>query len=121
VQFGSFVALGDSFTEGIGDPYPDGTYQGWADRFARQLAATSAGLTYANIAVRGKLVAQVIDEQVPVAIRLAPDLVSIAAAAAVRAGLAHHPAAGPGVGAQLRRAVAQPTAPRGVQRRWHRA
>ena len=77
--FGSFVALGDSFTEGIGDPYPDGTYQGWADRFARQLAATSAGLSYANIAIRGKLVAQVIDEQVPVAIRLAPDLVSIAA------------------------------------------
>jgi lysophospholipase L1-like esterase len=79
VPFASFVALGDSFTEGIGDPYPDGSYQGWADRFARHLAATSPGLAYANIAIRGKLVAQVIDEQVPVAIGLAPDLVSIAA------------------------------------------
>jgi lysophospholipase L1-like esterase len=79
VPFGSFVALGDSFTEGIGDPYPDGTSQGWADRFARQLAATSPGLTYANLAVRGKLLGQVINEQVPAAIRLAPDLASIAA------------------------------------------
>jgi lysophospholipase L1-like esterase len=79
VPFGSFVALGDSFTEGIGDPYPDGTYQGWADRFARQLAATSPGLTYANLAIRGKLLGQVIDEQVPAAIRLGPELVSIAA------------------------------------------
>lgn len=79
MPFGSFLALGDSFTEGIGDPYPDGTYQGWADRFARHLAAAAPGLTYANIAIRGKLVGQVIDEQVPAAIRLAPDLVSIAA------------------------------------------
>jgi lysophospholipase L1-like esterase len=79
VPFRSFVALGDSFTEGVGDPYPDGTYQGWADRFARHLAATLAGLTCANLAIRGKLVGQVIDEQIPPAIRLAPDLVSIAA------------------------------------------
>ena len=79
MPFGSFAALGDSFTEGIGDPCPDGTYQGWADRFARYLAASSPGLTYANLAVRGKLLAEVIDEQVPAAIRLAPDLVSIAA------------------------------------------
>src|SRR4029077_7324525 len=63
----------------MGDPCPDGTYQGWADRFARHLAASSPGLTYANLAIRGKLLAQVIDEQVPAAIRLAPDLVSIAA------------------------------------------
>jgi lysophospholipase L1-like esterase len=79
VPFGSFVALGDSFTEGIGDPYPDGTHQGWADRFARYLAATSPGLAYANLAIRGKLLGQVIDEQVPAAVRVEPDLVSIAA------------------------------------------
>lgn len=79
MPFGSFVALGDSFTEGIGDPYPDGTYRGWADRFARYLAAASPGLTYANLAVRGKLLGQVIDEQVPAAARLRPDLASIAA------------------------------------------
>ncbi|MGH3301893.1 MAG: SGNH/GDSL hydrolase family protein [Streptosporangiaceae bacterium] len=79
MPFGSFVALGDSFTEGVGDPQPDGSYQGWADRFARYLAATSPSLTYANLAIRGKVLGQVIDEQVPAAIRLAPDLVSIAA------------------------------------------
>jgi lysophospholipase L1-like esterase len=79
VPFGSFVALGDSFTEGVGDPHPDGGIQGWADRFARSLAALSPHLRYANLAVRGKLLGQVIDEQVPEAVRLAPDLVSIAA------------------------------------------
>jgi lysophospholipase L1-like esterase len=75
----SFVALGDSFTEGVGDPYPDGTYRGWADRFAAHLAAAAPPLTYANLAVRGKLLGQVIAEQVPVAASLAPDLASIAA------------------------------------------
>jgi lysophospholipase L1-like esterase len=75
----SFVALGDSFTEGVGDPYPDGTYRGWADRFAAQLAAASPGLRYANLAIRGKVLRQVVDEQIPAAIALAPDLVSIAA------------------------------------------
>jgi lysophospholipase L1-like esterase len=79
VLFGSFVALGDSFTEGVADPYPDGTYQGWADRFARSLATVSPGLRYANLAIRGKLLGQVIEDQVPAAVRLAPDLVSVAA------------------------------------------
>src|SRR5580658_920086 len=76
---GSFVALGDSFTEGVGDPYPDGSCQGWADRFARELAAVSPGLQYANLAIRGKLLGQVVSEQVPAAAALAPDLVSLAA------------------------------------------
>lgn len=77
---GSFVALGDSFTEGVGDPYPGGgAYRGWADRFAQSLAAVSPDVRYANLAIRGKLLGQVIDEQVPEAIRMAPDLVSIAA------------------------------------------
>jgi lysophospholipase L1-like esterase len=75
----SFVAVGDSFTEGVGDPYPDGTFRGWADRFAEHLAAASPGLRYANLAIRGKVLRQVIDEQIPAAIALAPDLVSIAA------------------------------------------
>jgi lysophospholipase L1-like esterase len=73
------VALGDSFTEGYGDFYPDGSCRGWADRFAGHLAAVAPGVTYANLAIRGKLLRQVVDEQVPVAAALAPDLVSIAA------------------------------------------
>ena len=31
-SIGSFVALGDSFTEGVGDPYPDGSLQGCVAR-----------------------------------------------------------------------------------------
>ncbi len=84
-EIGSFVALGDSFTEGLGDPYPDGPghwglgYRGWADRFAERLAAEQPGLRYANLAVRGKVVREVVAGQVPAAIAMAPDLVSIAA------------------------------------------
>jgi lysophospholipase L1-like esterase len=73
------MALGDSFTEGVGDPYEDGSLQGWADRFARELAAASPGLEYANLAIRGKLLRQVMTKQVPAAVTLAPDLVSLAA------------------------------------------
>src|SRR6266702_8827869 len=79
-EIGSFVALGDSFTEGLGDPYADGSgYRGWADRFAERLAKDNPGLRYANLAVRGKVIAEVATDQVPRAIAMAPDLVSIAA------------------------------------------
>jgi lysophospholipase L1-like esterase len=78
-SIGSFAALGDSFTEGLNDPGPGGGYRGWADRFAEILAATGPGFRYANLAVRGKLLGQVVAEQVPVAVTMAPDLVSIAA------------------------------------------
>jgi lysophospholipase L1-like esterase len=76
----SFVALGDSFTEGLDDPRADQAgYLGWADRFAEMLAGYQPGLRYANLAVRGKLLREVIEEQVPRAIGMAPDLVSLAA------------------------------------------
>jgi lysophospholipase L1-like esterase len=75
----TFVALGDSFTEGVGDPWPDGSWRGWADRAAERLAVVSPDLRYANLAIRGKLLGQVISDQVPVAERLRPDLVSLAA------------------------------------------
>ena len=80
VQIGTFVALGDSFTEGLDDPRADQAgYLGWADRFAQMLAGQQPGLRYANLAVRGKRLGQVADEQVPQAIAMAPDLVSLAA------------------------------------------
>lgn len=75
----SFVALGDSFTEGLDDPGPVGRHRGWADRFAETLSEHSPGLRYANLAVRGRRLGQVVAEQVPAAIELAPELVSIAA------------------------------------------
>jgi lysophospholipase L1-like esterase len=80
VQIGTFVALGDSFTEGLDDPRADQRgYLGWADRFAQMLATQQPGLRYANLALRGKRLAQVADGQVPQAVAMAPDLVSLAA------------------------------------------
>jgi len=75
----SFVAVGDSFTEGMNDVLPDGTLAGWADRFAALLAQRDPRTRYANLAVRGRLLDQVISEQVPVAIANHPDLISFSA------------------------------------------
>lgn len=76
-----FAAVGDSFTEGMCDDLrPDGRYRGWADLVAQRLAdlAGRDGISYANLAVRGRLVRQVVDEQVPQAVALQPDLASLA-------------------------------------------
>ncbi len=75
----SWVAMGDSFTEGLSDVGPDGSYVGWADRLARILAARDPNFCYANLALRGKLLREIIDEQVPVVQRVRPDLVTICA------------------------------------------
>ena len=80
----SFVALGDSFTEGLNDTEdfegsgPGGGFRGWADRLAGLLAAEYPGLRYANLAVRGRLLRQIVADQVPTAAEMAPGLVSIA-------------------------------------------
>ncbi len=78
-EIGSFAALGDSFTEGLKDPDPDGGFIGWADRVAAVLAGQVPGFRYANLAIRGKRLPEVVAEQVPRAVELAPDLVSLAA------------------------------------------
>ncbi|WP_083502252.1 SGNH/GDSL hydrolase family protein [Sphaerimonospora mesophila] len=77
----SYVAVGDSFTEGLNDPGLNGTsgFRGWADRVAERLARIEPGFRYANLAVRGKLLDQIVEDQVPRAVRLAPDLVSLCA------------------------------------------
>ncbi|OLT26481.1 SGNH hydrolase [Actinomadura sp. CNU-125] len=77
----TYVALGDSFSEGLNDPYPgeDDRFRGWADRLAEHIAARHPGLRYANLAVRGKLVRQVVEDQVPRAVEMAPDLVTFCA------------------------------------------
>ncbi|MFS2241301.1 SGNH/GDSL hydrolase family protein [Microbacterium sp. OR16] len=76
-----FVAVGDSFTEGIGDPDPaaPGGHRGWADRVAEVLSQDVDDFAYANLAVRGKLIAQIAAEQIEPAVALNPDLVSICA------------------------------------------
>jgi len=75
----AFVAIGDSFTEGLEDPDPGGGFRGWADRVAGVLSAQRPGFRYANLAIRGKLLGEVVAEQLPRAVELAPDLVSLAA------------------------------------------
>ncbi|GAA0473807.1 SGNH/GDSL hydrolase family protein [Streptomyces sp. NPDC046215] len=73
----SYVAVGDSFTEGMSDGLPDGSYRGWADLLAARLATRSPGFRYANLAVRGKLIGQIADEQAPVAAAMGADLVTL--------------------------------------------
>ncbi len=76
-----FVALGDSFTEGIGDadPQSPGGYRGWADRVAEQLSHGIDDFAYANLAIRGRLINQIFDEQAGPALELKPDLISLCA------------------------------------------
>jgi len=74
-----YVALGDSFTEGIGDPLPDGDHRGWADRVAAVLASQVDDFAYANLAVRGKLIAQIVADQIEPALALKPDLITFSA------------------------------------------
>ena len=75
--FSRYVALGDSTTEGLDDPYPDGTPRGWADRLADRLAGIEPGLGYANLAIRGRKIPQIRAEQLEPALALRPDLASI--------------------------------------------
>lgn len=78
----SFVAIGDSFTEGVGDLGVNDLYLGWADRLAGKLAdeycTQDDPLQYANLGIRGRLLAQMVDEQLPRARELNPALVSFA-------------------------------------------
>ncbi|WP_418275927.1 SGNH/GDSL hydrolase family protein [Isoptericola jiangsuensis] len=87
-----YVAVGDSFSEGLWDPYPhadgspapagtasDAVLRGWTDRLADSLSARRGDgeLEYANLAIRGKKLAQIVDEQLDVALAMEPDLVSL--------------------------------------------
>jgi len=79
-----YVAVGDSFTEGLWDtPHgEDGPVRGWADVLAgllseRRRAAGAEPLQYANLAIRGRLLRPIVVDQVPEALALGPDLVSL--------------------------------------------
>ena len=70
MQYTRFLVLGDSFSEGMSDEIINGNYRGWADRVADVLAAQTPGFKYANFAIRGKLVKQVLEDQIPQALPL---------------------------------------------------
>lgn len=79
-----YIAVGDSMTEGLWDPYAEGGQElrGWADRLAaalsaRQVADGGAQLEYANLAVRGRLLGSILEAQLPEALEAGADLVSV--------------------------------------------
>ncbi|HEY0531239.1 MAG TPA: SGNH/GDSL hydrolase family protein [Actinoplanes sp.] len=68
-----YVAIGDSFTEGLGDTLPDGTERGWADLVAAGLAAGEGKpISYANLAIRGRLLEPIVADQLDAALALDP-------------------------------------------------
>ncbi|MDQ4138241.1 MAG: SGNH/GDSL hydrolase family protein [Actinomycetota bacterium] len=74
-----YVAIGDSFTEGVGDlskHLPNGV-RGWADRVAEGLAKSAPGWQYANLAVRSKRLRQIVAEQLQPALEMRPTLVTV--------------------------------------------
>jgi lysophospholipase L1-like esterase len=78
MHFTRFVAIGDSFTEGVGDPDPGrpNGLRGWADRVAEVLAGASGDFGYANLAIRGRKLRPIIEQQLEPALALAPDLIT---------------------------------------------
>lgn len=80
-----YVAIGDSNAEGLGDTnFSDNRMNsGWCDRLAHLLSLECAGtgseFRYANLAIRGKKLAQILDEQLEEALALQPDFVTIMA------------------------------------------
>ncbi|WP_405007604.1 SGNH/GDSL hydrolase family protein [Kitasatospora purpeofusca] len=73
-----FVALGDSLTEGIGDPIADG-WRGWAALLARSLAPPQTGVEFTNLARSGALTTDLGTEQLPAALALRPQFAAVVA------------------------------------------
>ena len=82
-----YVAIGDSQTEGLWDGDDSVGILGFADRLAAMLDALHPGLRYANLAMRGRRIRDVLDDQLPVALAMRPDLISD-----LRRHERHHPA-----------------------------
>ena len=76
-RWDSWIAMGDSFTEGLSDAGDDGGYVGWADRVAAMWGALDPEFKYANIAVRGKMMREIAEEQIPVVVQAKPALVTL--------------------------------------------
>lgn len=75
--FSRYVAIGDSQTEGLWDGDDDTGLTGFADRLAVTLDSHYPGLLYANLAVRGRQVIDVLNDQLPAALAMRPDLITV--------------------------------------------
>ncbi|MGW6026496.1 SGNH/GDSL hydrolase family protein [Streptomyces sp. NPDC055099] len=71
-----FVALGDSLTEGVGDPVGRGL-RGWAALLAGGLAVGEGEVRFHNLAVSGAQTSDVLRHQLPAALELRPGLASV--------------------------------------------
>lgn len=71
-----YVALGDSQTEGLWDGDDVTGVKGFADRLAARLEDLHPGVRYANLAVRGRRIRDVLDNQLPAAVAMRPDLIT---------------------------------------------
>ncbi|MES5822127.1 SGNH/GDSL hydrolase family protein [Streptomyces sp. RG80] len=68
-----FVALGDSLTEGVGDPVGQG-WRGWAALLSDGLGDS---VEFTNLAVSGAQTRDVLEGQLPAGLALRPDVVSV--------------------------------------------
>lgn len=75
-----YVAIGDSFSEGLDDLGTNGLYIGWADRVAEVLAQQEPAFEYANLSIRGRKLDDIVNRQLPIALDMKPDLVSLVGA-----------------------------------------
>lgn len=72
-----FVALGDSLTEGVGDPVGEG-WRGWAALLVDGLSdGPDMSVEFTNLAVSGAQTRDVLERQTPAALALGPDVVSV--------------------------------------------
>jgi lysophospholipase L1-like esterase len=76
-SFRHYVAIGDSLSEGLGDPVSGAELGGWATCLARWLQAVTPSMRYTNLAVRGHTASKALAGQLGPAVAAAPDLVSI--------------------------------------------
>jgi lysophospholipase L1-like esterase len=76
-----FVAMGDSFTEGVGDSVDGFAELGAVDRIAAALKQSNPDLRYTNLAQRGLVVSEIREQQLETALRLKPDVVCVVAGA----------------------------------------
>jgi lysophospholipase L1-like esterase len=72
-----YVAIGDSQTEGLWDGDDSVGLRGFADRLAEIVDSHYPGLTYANLAVRGRRIRDLLDDQLPQALAMQPDLITV--------------------------------------------
>lgn len=75
--FARYVAIGDSQTEGLWDGDDTSGVIGFADRLAAHLDSVYPGLLYANLAIRGRRIVDVLEDQLPKALAMEPDLVTV--------------------------------------------